>query len=97
MKKKMATVQMMTTAQVMTEAATKLSDEIVLLTEERDQSLSIFRQTAQNLEVINAELTGTINKMDEMMKFIATQKEVASKVISDNNHVTEKIYDIIGK
>lgn len=87
----------MTTAQVMTEAATKLSDEIALLTEERDLSLSIFRQTAQKLEAINTELTGTIVKMDEMMQFIVTQKETASKVIADNNHVTEKIYDIIGK
>lgn len=95
--KKMTTVQMMTTAQVMTEAATKLSDEIALLTEERDQSLSIFRQTAQNLEIINTELTGTINKMDEMVAFINTQRDTANKVISDNTHVMERIYDIIGK
>ena len=87
----------MTTAQVLTEATEKLSGDISQLTAKRDQSLSIFRQTAQNLEVINSELTGTINKMDEMMQFIATQKEAASKVIADNNHVTEKIYDIIGK
>ena len=87
----------MTTAQVLTTATDKLAGDISQLTAKRDQSLSIFRQTAQNLEAINTELVGTINKMDEMMQFIATQKEAASKVIADNNHVTEKIYDIIGK
>ena len=87
----------MTTAQVMTEATEKLSGDIIHLNAKLDQSLSIFRQTAQNLEAINSELTGTINKMDEMMQFIASQKEAANKVIADNNHVTEKIYDIIGK
>lgn len=87
----------MTTAQVMTEATSKLSAEITQLTAKRDQSLSIFRQTAQNLEAINTELSGTINKMDEMVAFINTQRNAAKKVIADNNHVTEKIYDIIGK
>lgn len=37
----------MTTAQVLTEATGKLSDEISKLTEQRDQSLSIFRSTAE--------------------------------------------------
>jgi phage-related minor tail protein len=87
----------MTTAQVLTTATDKLAGDISQLTAKRDQSLSIFRQTAQNLEAINAELAGTINKMDDMMQFIATQKEAAGKVIADNNHVTEKIYDIIGR
>lgn len=87
----------MTTAQVLTEATDKLASEITSLTAKRDQSLSIFRQTAQNLDAINTELTGTINKMDEMMAFIADRKEAASKVIADNNQVTAKIYDIIGK
>lgn len=86
-----------TTAQVMTEATSKLSTEITQLTAKRDQSLSIFRQTAQNLEAINTELKGTINKMDEMVEFISTQRDTANKVISDNTHVMERIYDIIGK
>lgn len=87
----------LTTAQVMTEATSKLSADITQLTAKRDQSLSIFRQTAENLEAINTELTGTINKMDEMVAFIGTQRDAANKVISDNTHVMERIYDIIGK
>jgi hypothetical protein len=87
----------MTTAQVLTEATGKLSDEISKLTEQRDQSLSIFRSTAENLTSINARLTGTINKMDEMVEFINTQRDAASKVISDNSQVVARIYEIIGK
>ena len=87
----------LTTAQVMTEATSKLSAEITQLTAKRDQSLSIFRQTAQDLETINTELTDNISKMDEMVAFINTQRDEASKVISDNTHVMERIYDIIGK
>lgn len=87
----------LTTAQVMTEATSKLSAEITQLTAKRDQSLSIFRQTAQNLEAINSDLTDTINKMDEMVAFISTQRDAANKVISDNTHVMDRIYDIIGK
>jgi hypothetical protein len=87
----------LTTAQVMTEATSKLSAEITQLTAKRDQSLSIFRQTAQDLETINTELTDNISKMDEMVAFINTQRDAANKVISDNTHVMERIYDIIGK
>lgn len=87
----------MTTAQAMTEATKKLSGDITQLTAKRDQSLSIFRQTAQDLETINTELTDNISKMDEMVAFINTQRDAASKVISDNTHVMERIYDIIGK
>ena len=89
-------VSKMTTAQAISEATARLSGDISSLTAKRDQSVSIFRQTAQNLEAINTELAGSISKMDEMMAFIATQKEAAAKVIADNKHVTEKIYDIIG-
>jgi hypothetical protein len=35
--------------------------------------------------------------MSDLEAFLAEQKTAASKVISDNEHVMDKIYDIIGK
>jgi hypothetical protein len=87
----------MTATEAVAQATTKLSEDITQLTAKRDASLSIFRQTAQNLGAINQDLQKSIDNMSELETFLAEQKIAASKVISDNAHVMDKIYDIIGK
>ena len=86
----------MTMDQVFTEASGKLSTEIGNLNARRNQSLNIFRKTAQDLEGINAELTTAIGQMDDLVAVIEANKNVANKTIADNSRVIAHIYDIIG-
>jgi predicted transglutaminase-like cysteine proteinase len=87
----------MSVEQVLTQATDKLVSEITNLSDERDQSLSIFRQTAQQLAGINTKLNTDIERMTELEQFIGTQKAAAGQIVSDNQHVIDKIYEIIGK
>jgi predicted transglutaminase-like cysteine proteinase len=87
----------MSVEQVLTQATDKLVSEITNLSDERDQSLSIFRQTAQKLAGINTKLNTDIERMTELEQFIGTQKAAAGQIVSDNQHVIDKIYEIIGK
>lgn len=92
----MKTVKM-SVEQALTQATDKLVSEITNLSDERDQSLSIFRQTAQKLAGINTKLNTDIERMTELEQFIGTQKAAAGQIVSDNQHVIDKIYEIIGK
>lgn len=87
----------MSVEQVLTQATDKLVSEITNLSDERDQSLSIFRQTAQKLAGINTKLNTDIERMTELEQFIGAQKAAAGQIVSDNQHVIDKIYEIIGK
>lgn len=74
----------------------EIASEIAGLQNQRDQSLSMFRQIAECLATINESLRQKLDDLASLESFIKTQQECATKTISDNDRVYTKIMDIIG-
>ena len=86
-----------TTEQVLSMATTKLAGDITTLSAQRDSAISIFRETAHNLETINTGLRASMANLDTLAAFIQEQRGNAEKMVSDNEKVKAKIFDIIGE
>ena len=87
----------LTTEQVLVTTTAQFAKDITNLTERRQTALSVFRSTAESLEVINADLAKSITNFDELTHFIAEQRAAASQMVSDNDKVRNKILEIIGE
>ncbi len=78
-------------------ATTKISSDILNLTEEKGEALSVFRKTANELGNINKELKEKTDDLIALASFIEEQKESAKQMMSDNEAVRTKIFEIIGE
>lgn len=86
-----------TTAQVVAAATTKLAGDISNLSTRRNHAISVFRQTAEDLGTINTQLAASVTQLDELVQFVQSERDTATKMIADNEHVRTKIFDIIGE
>ena len=84
------------TSQLVAKATTKLSGDMTNLSARRDNALSSFRATLEEMKAINAETQKVVTELDALQAFISSQKDSAMKLISDNEHVSAKITEIIG-
>ena len=78
-------------------AVDKISDDINHLSTRKACALSVFRSTANQLSSINSEMEEKMSELDTLADFIQHQKDIASKVVSDNENVRAKILEIIGE
>lgn len=78
-------------------AVDKISDDISNLSAKKEYAISVFRSTADQLASINSEMENKMSELDTLATFIQHQKDVASKVVSDNESVRTKILEIIGE
>ena len=75
----------------------RLAGDIKNLSDRRENAVSTFRRTANDLDVINASLRQNIAEFDDLMKFISDQRGSAEQMVSDNERVKGKILEIIGE
>ena len=78
-------------------AVTKISDDISSLSAKKEYAVSVFRSTADQLASINSEMENKMSELDTLATFIQHQKDIASKVVLDNENVRAKILEIIGE
>lgn len=78
-------------------AVDKISDDINHLSTRKEHAISVFRSTANQLASINSEMEEKTSELDTLADFIQHQKDIASKVVSDNENVRAKILEIIGE
>lgn len=74
-------------------AMEQLVNDINCLQSDREDALSSFRMTANNLADINIHLNQKIQFFDGIVEQITTQ----SQMVADNDAVRNKILDIIGE
>lgn len=84
------------TSQLVAKATTRLSGDMTNLSASRDNALSSFRATLEEMKAINEETQKVVTELDALQAFISTKKDSALKLISDNEHVSAKITEIIG-
>lgn len=84
------------TQQLVAKATTKLSGDMINLSARRDNALSSFRATLEEMKAVNEETQKVVSELDALQVFISNQKDFAMKLISDNEHVSAKITEIIG-
>ena len=84
------------TQQLVAKATTKLSGDMINLSARRDNALSSFRATLEEMKTVNEETQKVVSELDALQVFILNQKDFAMKLISDNEHVSAKITEIIG-
>ena len=84
------------TQQLVAKATTKLSGDMINLSARRDNALSSFRATLEEMKAVNEETQKIVSEFDALQIFISNQKDFAMKLISDNEHVSAKITEIIG-
>lgn len=77
-------------------ATTKITGDISALSEKRENALSTFRATANELGTINDSLRERQNNLLELANFIQTQTDATGKMIADNEAVRSRILEIIG-
>lgn len=78
-------------------AMEQLVNDINCLQNDREDALSSFRMTANNLADINIHLNQKIQFFDGVVEQIATQSQMAKQMVSDNEAVRNQILDIIGE
>lgn len=78
-------------------AMERLINDINCLQNDREDALSSFRMTANNLADINIHLNQKIQFFDGIVEQIAAQSKMAKQMVADNEAVREKILDIIGE
>ena len=78
-------------------AMEKLVNDINCLQNDREDALSSFRMTANNLADINVHLNQKIQFFDDIVEQIAAQSKMAKQMVADNEAVRGKILDIIGE
>ena len=69
---------------------------MINLSARRDNALSSFRATLEEMKTVNEETQKVVSELDALQVFILNQKDFAMKLISDNEHVSAKITEIIG-
>lgn len=67
------------------------------LTGRKDNAISVFRRTAEELQFVNQGLSETAKVAEEVITFFATHKENTEKAIADNAAIAQRILDIIGE
>ena len=78
-------------------AVDKISDDINHISTRKEHAISVFRSTVNQLVSINSEMEEKMSELDTLSDFIQHQKDIASKVVSDNENVRAKILEIIGE
>lgn len=78
-------------------AMERLVNDINCLQNDREDALSSFRMTANNLADINIHLNQKIQFFDGIVEQIAAQSKMAKQMVADNEAVRGKILDIIGE
>lgn len=78
-------------------AINRLADDIVLLTGRREDAISSFRQTANELASVNEQLDARNSFYESVINTIMDQKKQAEQMKADNTHVRSKILEIIGE
>lgn len=78
-------------------AMEKLVSDITCLQNDRENALSSFRRTAENLASINIHLGQKIQFFDGIVEQITAQSQMAKQMVADNDAVRNKILDIIGE
>lgn len=86
-----------TTEQIVETAMAKISDNITTLGVRRDNALSVFRQTANDLGVINSNLSQNIQEMNRLAQFVNAGIDSATQMVADNEAVRARILEIIGE
>ena len=86
-----------TTKVMISQMTARLAGDIKNLSDRRENAVSTFRRTANDLDVINASLRQNIAEFDDLMKFISDQRGSAEQMVSDNERVKGKILEIIGE
>lgn len=78
-------------------AMEQLVNDINCLQNDREDALSSFRMTANNLADINMHLNQKIQFFDGIVEQITAQSQMAKQMVADNDAVRNKILDIIGE
>ena len=85
------------TENITTTAMERLVNDINCLQNDREDALSSFRMTANNLADINIHLNQKIQFFDDIVEQIAAQSKMAKQMVAGNEAVRGKILDIIGE
>lgn len=85
-----------TTQQAIDSAVQKLSADIAVLGNQKEDALAGFRGLVSNLETINATASEKVESLAILAGFIAEQTEAAEQIIADNERVRSKILEILG-
>ena len=85
------------TPQAIKFATSRLAGDITSLSAQKEDALSTFRRTAVQLENINNNLRIKTGELSELAIFIEEQKNVANKMMEDNDKVRGRILEIIGE
>lgn len=80
-----------------TVAINRLADDIIILNGRKESAISSFRRTANELGSINEQLNSRNQFYDSLVEIVADQKRQTEKMMSDNEHVRNKILEIIGE
>ena len=80
-----------------TMAINRLADDIIALNGRKESAISSFRRTANELGSINEQLNSRNQFYDSLVEIVADQKRQTEKMMSDNEHVRNKILEIIGE
>jgi predicted nucleic acid-binding Zn-ribbon protein len=75
----------------------RFEKDIEALGKKSDNALSVFRQTAKNLEEVNAGYQEAIEHITQMRISLETKGNALAAKIADNSAVKKKILDIIGE
>lgn len=75
----------------------KISDDILSLSNQRDNAVSTFRRTAENLAKVNERLNERITSLNSLAEFVQEQKDSAQRMVADNDAVKDRILEIIGE
>lgn len=80
-----------------TMAINRLANDIITLNGRKESAISSFRRTANELGSINEQLSSRNQFYDSLVEIVADQKRQTEKMMSDNEHVRNKILEIIGE
>lgn len=86
-----------TMEEVFNSALKKLDTDLHTIQAEKDATLSMFRQTATNLQNINQRLGTTVDNIENLIDYAQRSKNDVTKMMTDNEAVRAKIIEIIGE
>lgn len=89
--------QTITSSNLATQLQTSLNNNASKLQVRKEQALSTFRSTVQNLLTINEGLRADVTLADEMIAACTSRKAEAELAIKDNELICKHILDIIGE
>lgn len=85
------------TGKALNAVTSRLATDIAVLAQQKNDALSVFRNTANQLEQINDELGESLENLSTLAAFIAEKKTDTELMMADNNAVRSKIIEIIGE